>query len=111
MALDDTNRFRELETQTTTLDTRLSGVEETLANHTAKLDRIVEVLTTASARPQFDPIVIIGFIKDIAVVFAMVCAGIIYVSSNISSAWNAIIEHRVGQIEKTIHSNSLSAPK
>jgi hypothetical protein len=99
---DLAERLFGLENHTTALDARLSGVEKTLTIHSAKLDRIVDAVSAASGRPHFDPIVIIGFIKDVAVLFGLVCAGIIYVASNISSAGNAVIEHRVNTIEQQL---------
>jgi hypothetical protein len=92
-----------LENHTTVLDARLCGVEKTLTAHSSKLDRIVDAVSAASGRPHFDPVIIISFIKDAAVLFALVCTGIIYVASNISAAGSAVLEHRVMAIEQRIN--------
>lgn len=100
---DLAEKLQGLETHTTALDARLSGVERTLLVHTAKLDRIVDAVAAASGKPHFDPIIVVGFIKDVAILFGLVCAGIIYVASNITAASGVVIEHRVGQIEQRMN--------
>jgi hypothetical protein len=96
---DVSERLQSLESHTAGLDARLSGVERTLTTHGAKLDRIVDALARTSAQPRFDPVVIVGFIKDIAILFGLVCAGIIYVAAAQTGVTTAVLEHRVGVLE------------
>jgi hypothetical protein len=105
------DRLVGLENHTTALDARLSGVEKTLTIHSAKLDRIVDAVSAASGRPHFDPVIVVGFVKDTAVLFGLICAGIIYVASNISSAGNAVIEHRVNTLEQQLKTNQTGVSK
>lgn len=97
---DVVERLQGLETHTSGLDVRLSGVERTLVNHTGKLDQIVSAVAASQAQPRFDPIMVVSFVKDAAILFGLICAGIIYMASNISAARQAVLEHRVIQLEK-----------
>jgi hypothetical protein len=97
---DMSDKLQTLETHQTAMDARLSGVERTLVSHTAKLDRIVDSIAAASGKPQFDPVLVISFVKDVAILFGLVCAGIIYVASNITASGNAVLSHRVQQLER-----------
>jgi hypothetical protein len=96
---DVSERLQGLESHTAGLDARLSGVERTLSTHGGKLDRIVDAIATQSAQPRFDPIIIVGFIKDIAILFGLICAGIIYVASAQTNATTAVLEQRVITLE------------
>ena len=63
------------------LNNRVGHVEKTLSGHGMMLQEIRDAVTKQSARPTFDPRNTIGIIKDLGVVFAMVCAGILYLSA------------------------------
>ena len=83
---------------------RMGVVENTLCNHSVVLQEIKDAVVKQSARPSFDPRNTIGIVKDIGVVFAMVCAGILYLAAQNGSADVALLkdhetQHRV-RIEK-----------
>jgi hypothetical protein len=67
--------------QIESLNTRMGAVEKTLSGHGVVLQEIRDVVVKQGARPHFDPRNTIGIIKDIGVVFAMVCAGILYLAN------------------------------
>lgn len=67
------------------LGNRMGAVEQTLGTHGQMLQDIKDAVTKQGARPTFDPRNTIGIIRDIGVVFAMVCAGILYLA-NVNAA-------------------------
>lgn len=55
------------------MDRRLMDQGSTLTLHSGKLDQIFQVVTQQGARPQFDPIKVLGIVRDvILMVIAMV---------------------------------------
>ena len=68
------------------LTTRMGAVEKTLSAHGTVLQEIRDVVVKQGARPHFDPRNTIGIVKDIGIVFAMVCAGILYLANVNASA-------------------------
>lgn len=63
------------------LTTRMGAVEKTLSAHGTVLQEIRDVVVKQGARPHFDPRNTIGIVKDIGIVFGIVCAGILYLAS------------------------------
>ena len=63
------------------LTTRMGAVEKTLSAHGTVLQEIRDVVVKQGARPHFDPRNTIGVVKDVGIVFAMVCAGILYLAN------------------------------
>jgi hypothetical protein len=68
------------------LGSRIGAVENTLIAHGTVLQEIRDVVVKQGARPHFDPRNTIGIVKDIGIVFAMVCAGILYLANVNASA-------------------------
>lgn len=96
---DVAERLQGLETHSAGLEARLTGVERTLTTLIGKFDRFADIITTSAAQPKFNPIEIIAFVKDSAILFSLVAAGIIYIASNISDGKVTLLEHRVTQLE------------
>jgi hypothetical protein len=60
---------------------RMGVVEKTLTAHSSVLQEIKDAVVKQGAKPTFDPRSTISIIKDIGIVFAMVCAGILYLAA------------------------------
>jgi hypothetical protein len=60
---------------------RMGVVEKTLTAHSSVLQEIKDAVVKQGARPSFDPRNTIGITKDVGIVFAMVCAGILYLAN------------------------------
>jgi hypothetical protein len=67
--------------QIDSLNTRMGHVEKTLSAHGTVLQEIRDVVVKQGARPHFDARNTIGVVKDVGIVFAMVCAGILYLAN------------------------------
>jgi hypothetical protein len=66
---------------------RMGVVEKTLTAHSSVLQEIKDAVVKQGARPSFDPRSTIGIVKDIAILFGIVCAGILYLAAgNVQSA-------------------------
>jgi prefoldin subunit 5 len=77
---------------------RMGVVEKTLTAHSSVLQEIKDAVVKQGARPTFDPRNTIGIVKDIGVVFAMVCAGILYLAAQNGSADIALMKDRVERL-------------
>lgn len=98
----DAERLSELEKDVSSLDARLTSMEHVLNTHSAKLDRIVEAITATKARPQYDPQAIITFTKDVAILMALLGSLIVYIATGILDKPIAVMQSRVGNIEKRL---------
>lgn len=74
------------------LSSRIGTVERTLVDHGHVLQEIKDAVVKQGARPAFDPRNTIGIVKDLGVVFAMVCAGILYLAAQNGSADVALLK-------------------
>lgn len=74
------------------LNTRVGHVEQKLDVHDGKLDKIIAAVTTQSAQPRFDLRYFLDIAKNFTVLFAAVCAGILYLASRNSEVDVAIIK-------------------
>jgi hypothetical protein len=63
------------------LTTRMGHVEKTLSAHGTVLQEIRDVVVKQGARPHFDPRNTIGIVKDLGILFVMVCGGILYLAA------------------------------
>ena len=90
------------EAQLDGLNTRMGHVESTLKGHGSMLSEIRDAVTAQKAKPTFDPRSTIGIIKDIGVVFAMVCAGILYLAAQNGSRDLALLQEREAQANKRL---------
>jgi hypothetical protein len=84
------------------LGSRIGAVETTLVAHGTVLQEIRDVVVKQGARPSFDPRNTIGIVKDIGLVFAMVCAGILYLAAQNGSKDLALLQERESQASKRI---------
>ena len=93
------------------LNNRVGHVEKTLSGHGMMLQEIRDAVTKQSARPTLDPRNTIGIIKDLGVVFAMVCAGILYLAAqNGSTAVALLQDHEKQAAERLDRVESLVLP-
>ena len=93
------NRLGKLEEDGAEARTRLTHVEATLAAHSGKLDRIIDVL---SVRKDFNPLVILQFIKDSLILLGIIGGFILYMSSNIGTDKDAVTAYRLEEQSKII---------
>jgi hypothetical protein len=84
------------------LTTRMGQVETTLRGHGSLLSEIRDAVTAQKAKPAFDPRTTIGIIKDTGVVFAMVCAGILYLAAQNGSRDLVLLQEREAQANKRL---------
>lgn len=61
------------------LTTRVGHVEQKLDGHDRKLDQIIHAVTKADATPKFNFHQTVSTIVALAILFSMVCGGIIYI--------------------------------
>lgn len=81
---------------------RMGAVEKTLGAHGLVLQEIKDAVVKQSARPTFDPRNTIGIIKDLGVVFAMVCAGILYLAAQNGSTAVALLQDHEKQARERL---------
>jgi hypothetical protein len=101
------------------LGSRIGAVETTLIAHGTVLQEIRDVVVKQGARPTFDPRNTIGIVKDIGIVFGIVCAGILYLASAntqsamlVSNTEQAVIRDRQNMMIKRMENvESLVLPQ
>jgi hypothetical protein len=67
--------------QIESLNTRMGAVENTLTSHGRVLQEIKDAVVKQGARPFFDPMRTVSVVKDIGIIFGLVCTGILYLAS------------------------------
>lgn len=63
------------------LSSRIGHVEKTLVDHGTVLHRIETAVTKQDAKPQFDFHKTVGTVVALAVLFSMICGGIIWITT------------------------------
>jgi hypothetical protein len=63
------------------LTTRMGHVEKTLSAHGTVLQEIRDVVVKQGARPSFDPRSTVAVVKDLGIIFGLVCTGILYLAN------------------------------
>lgn len=101
-------RLDRVEQHAVGIENRVVNVEKTLAAHGGKLDSIITALTKAEGRPVFNFTESLTVVKDMAILFALVCGGIIWLATIINSAGNAVIANRLDFIEQRLPSSKFS---
>lgn len=64
------------------LSSRIGHVEKTLVDHGTVLHRIENAVTKQDAKPTFDFHRTVGTVTTLAVLFSMVCGGIIWITTS-----------------------------
>jgi hypothetical protein len=63
------------------LGSRIGAVESTLVQHGTVLQEIRDVVVKQGARPNFDPRSTVAVVKDLGIIFGLVCTGILYLAN------------------------------
>lgn len=91
------------------LSSRIGHVEKTLSDHGTILQDIRVAVTRTDARPQFDLHRSVTTVVSLAVLFGMICAGIIYIATKEFSglvaeqkSFNQAVTRRIDRHEQQI---------
>lgn len=82
------------------LGSRIDHVEKTLGDHGAALSRIEQAVTKVGARPEFDFYKTVKTVQSLAVLFAMVVGGVIWITTSQFSNVAVSVERHDKAIEQ-----------
>jgi len=104
-------QIQQHDTQLSSLNTRMGHVETKLDGHDTKLDTIITAVTKHDAQPKFGASTI-TIVKDLGILFGIVCSGILYLAAQSSQKDIALIDDHSKSAEKRIERlESLTLPE